>query len=346
MKQHPLAAKSTELGRIEVVEYTGTRHLFIPATAGLPAPSKGETLAMLVHTNKDADILLGLLRGLGLPTASFANHDDFRIWQLQAMRAFCELLGPTDNAFIDSGRWEAAKQELRLQVPDSEDRRLAERVIGLFEEQYSPMPASEWPIFLKEIKVEDLGIKSDEKIFVSTLHRAKGLEFDRVVLLLNQPYGSDEALRLLYVGLTRAKKRLDIHVTHAFFAPFAGRIPGLSYRIDAAPYRHPKRVALSMGLADAWLNFFKHPGTKATLGGLRVHEALFLSADGTYLQTAEGRAAVAFSKIFQEKIQQWRERGYWFSRAAVLHLVYWYDKMSQQEVLVALAQVELEREDG
>jgi superfamily I DNA/RNA helicase len=43
-----------------------------------------------------------------------------------------------------------------------------------------------------------------------TLHRAKGLEFDAVVIVVNRE--SDESLRkLVYVGMTRAKQAARLY---------------------------------------------------------------------------------------------------------------------------------------
>jgi len=50
-----------------------------------------------------------------------------------------------------------------------------------------------------------------DSIYFSTMHRAKGLEFDRVVVLapksyLGDPLDTDSKRKLIYVALTRAKK--------------------------------------------------------------------------------------------------------------------------------------------
>lgn len=52
-------------------------------------------------------------------------------------------------------------------------------------------------------------------IYLSTMHRAKGLEFDQVVLLVSRDYRepaaeSSDLRRLAYVAMTRAKRRVVI----------------------------------------------------------------------------------------------------------------------------------------
>lgn len=52
--------------------------------------------------------------------------------------------------------------------------------------------------------------RKDAQIFAMTLHRAKGLEFDAVVIVANREL--DENLRkLVYVGITRAKRAAQLY---------------------------------------------------------------------------------------------------------------------------------------
>jgi DNA helicase IV len=52
---------------------------------------------------------------------------------------------------------------------------------------------------------------STETVYFSTMHRAKGLEFDQVIVIspseyLGDPIETDSKRKLIYVALTRAKK--------------------------------------------------------------------------------------------------------------------------------------------
>jgi hypothetical protein len=54
--------------------------------------------------------------------------------------------------------------------------------------------------------------RKDARIFAMTLHRAKGLEFDAVAIVVNREL--DESLRkLVYVGMTRAKRMARIYLS-------------------------------------------------------------------------------------------------------------------------------------
>jgi ATP-dependent DNA helicase RecQ len=68
-------------------------------------------------------------------------------------------------------------------------------------------------VFIRESKLEDFFNDNGETIFVSTIHKAKGKEFDNVFLMLeNFNPATDEAKRQLYVAMTRAKKNLTVHL--------------------------------------------------------------------------------------------------------------------------------------
>ena len=66
--------------------------------------------------------------------------------------------------------------------------------------------------FIHESNLEDFIEDAANTILVSTMHKAKGREFDRVYLLLNRSDLSEaSAKRVVYVALTRARRELHVH---------------------------------------------------------------------------------------------------------------------------------------
>ena len=53
--------------------------------------------------------------------------------------------------------------------------------------------------------------RKDAQVFAMTLHRAKGLEFDAVSVVVNRAM-DDNLRKLVYVGMTRAKRAAQIYV--------------------------------------------------------------------------------------------------------------------------------------
>jgi superfamily I DNA/RNA helicase len=96
-----------------------------------------------------------------------------------------------------------------------------------------------------------------ETIFVSTIHKAKGKEFDNVFVLLdNYNAATDEAKRQLYVAMTRAKRNLTIHLNTALFDNFS--VENLEYFKDTIPYEPPKQLVMHLTFKDIWLDYFAY----------------------------------------------------------------------------------------
>ena len=63
--------------------------------------------------------------------------------------------------------------------------------------------------YIFESNIEDFIANDDKSVFVSTIHKAKGREFDNVYLMSAIPNGRNvDDMRSYYVGLTRAKRNL------------------------------------------------------------------------------------------------------------------------------------------
>ncbi|QZT37384.1 UvrD-helicase domain-containing protein [Halosquirtibacter xylanolyticus] len=87
--------------------------------------------------------------------------------------------------------------------------------------------------YYKNCKEVDLYF-GKEDLLISTIHKAKGLEFDNVIIpsISSKDFPhpmadrdeKDESARLLYVGITRAKKRLALTFTGRDISPFIGKI--------------------------------------------------------------------------------------------------------------------------
>ena len=99
------------------------------------------------------------------------------------------------------------------------------------------------PEYMKYTEV-DL-VLSDEKIFIGTIHKAKGLEFDKVFIpeVVDGVYPNfyskregkeDEDARLLYVAMTRAKR--DLHLT--YHTKFGRVFRHLSYFVENSIKQH------------------------------------------------------------------------------------------------------------
>lgn len=128
-----------------------------------------------------------------------------------------------------------------------------------------------YEVSLLQEKVEDHN--SDEFVQMMTLHAAKGLEFDTVILAgleegllpssrsLNASEALEEERRLMYVGMTRAKEHLILchaysritfgQITDQAASRFLGEIPRKIIQELDLNAIHPSRAAL---FVEQWLN--------------------------------------------------------------------------------------------
>jgi DNA helicase-2/ATP-dependent DNA helicase PcrA len=112
---------------------------------------------------------------------------------------------------------------LSLQYLNSEERIDDLEAMADFARQYKNLNSFLSEVSLQEsfaIKEEANSRENKEKIILSTIHQAKGLEWNSVFIIglnekhfphyraLYEPDGLEEERRLFYVGVTRAKKNL------------------------------------------------------------------------------------------------------------------------------------------
>ena len=156
-------------------------------------------------------------------------------------------------------------------------------------------------------------------MFVSTIHKAKGREFDTVYLLSPIPDERDiNDMRAYYVGLTRAKQNL-----------FLATNPPVEY----------SSISIVLNMRDVWLDFFK--GRKDLVLRLRSGDSLQYQ-DG-YLLNEQGINIIALSASGKNKLKEWTDKGYEVTSAKVSYTLAWKPQDSETEYAVCLANIVLSK---
>jgi len=176
---------------------------------------------------------------------------------------------------------------------------------------------TDFEVFILESKQEDFfGENSTDTIFVSTMHKAKGKEFDNVFIMLKDFYANtDEKKRVLYVALTRAKNLLHIHF-------HGSNIFGIKNVHDDLDYPPVNIIPMFLTHKDVYLGHFKNK--QKGIEQLKGNENLQI---GDLLK---------FSKKFEEKVVELESRGYCIKEIKVNFIVYWKGEDMSEEIKIIL----------
>jgi ATP-dependent DNA helicase RecQ len=205
-----------------------------------------------------------------------------------------------------------------------------------FETTHTVKYLSDLEGFINESNFEDFYSDNDaETIYVSTIHKSKGREFDNVYMMLKDSFGTtDEERRKLYVGMTRAKNNLYIHTNTDLFGKY--NIEKVVHDLDEKIYDEPSEIVLQTTHKDVVLDYFKNK--KELIFELRSGFAL--SVDDVYLSAEfNGRnvRVAKFSKAFIEKLEKLQEKGYYAMRGEVQFIVAWKGEDDEKETPIILS---------
>ena len=335
LKRTPIIARQTDHGKIKVVHYQ-SGNLVVPLVEHILHSDLSGTTCVLVKTNDEALQITGLLLKSGMPAKLIQTNDGFSLYHLLEVRSFLDKLNMGDGVFIISDAlWEKAKRELQEVFRGSNKLEICNNIIKDFEGTYPQRKyKSDLEVFIRESKLEDFFSENGETIFVSTIHKAKGKEFDNVFLMLeNFDARTDEKKRQLYVAMTRAKENLYIHLNSNLLDHIS--VENLDRIEDTALYLPPDEIAMHLGYKDIWLDCFidkQHLVAQLMSGD-------FLILNGHECLNSHGQPVFRFSKQFIAQIGSMKEKGYALKSIKVNFVVYWLKEGMEGEILVVLPEV-------
>ena len=295
---------------------------------------------MLTQTNDEALLITGLLRRRGIEARLVQDNDGFDVCNLLELRFFLKKLREGSSAaFIAEEAWEQAEAAMRSKFAGSTALPLALEILGAFRRAHEKRYRSDLEMFLHESQMQDFTAPEKGQVVVSTIHKAKGREFDGVYMLLDPLKArTDEELRVLYVGMTRARNLLHIHCRGEW--PALEKAHALRVADDAAAYPEPSETVMQLGLRDVFLGFCKAKQRAI----FRIMSGEILECRGSELGTRMGSGfypLLRFSKSFQEKLA--RLKGYAPVSATVRFIVVWKDLEEQKEYAVPLPDLTLKK---
>lgn len=335
MKTQPIASKRDEGGEVRLTEHAALdadrrpAALYRPVADELLALKPGGSTCVLTQTNEEAAIMLALLLKCGVRGKLVQSLDGFRFWNLAEARYFMKCidkaLAPNRSPRISDEAWAKAKQKTFDKYTQSSSLPYLKRCLLAFETTSRGKYHSDLREFMFESSVEDFCDVSGSGVVVSTIHKAKGREFDNVFMLIsNAEHPDDETLRRWYVGMTRARKFLSIHTTCCVF----GNIRADMHSADKRIYAFPEDIAMQLSHRDVNLSFFAD--RKQDILALRSGMPLDYH-DCRFSDPATGRDIAMLSGGMQKRLRAWTDRGYRVCRASVRFIVAWKPKGSPKD---------------
>ena len=225
---------------------------------GIPVRMQRDAGDIRLHTTREGDALLGLLRG----QRRNARRRRVLLRAGALARWFRCRFGTAAEGFIDHPCRAALAQfivDTESAAPGGE-RVVDDLIEALYDFGAVGRPAGD--------------SRPNAPLVLMTAHRAKGLEFDHVLILDSGGWQgrSDDERRLYYVAMTRARESLTLCEAIGAQHPFVSELDGLVLRSrPAAPPPEPE-LAHRTWCADPEKIVLSWPGRFAP--GAAVHRAL------------------------------------------------------------------------
>ena len=274
--------------------------------------------AILTRTNEETMQVAYELEQRGLHATVAQSMGGFRFCNLAEVRYFLKYLDRNEIS-ISKEKWQEAKQRTFETYASSTCLNVIKHFFADFEATRQVYYRSDLREFIFESNIEDFIAADDQSVFVSTIHKAKGREFDTVYLLSPVPDGRDiNDMRAYYVGLTRAKRNL--------------------YLVTNPPTEYLS-ISIALNMRDVWLDFFK--GRKDIVLRLRSGDCLQYK-DG-YLLNENKTNVAALSASGKDKLKVWTDKDYEVTSAKVSYTLAWKPQDSETEYAVCLANVVLSK---
>ena len=344
--KHPYEIQEKKVYMYQPILEDVTRLLGSNASKEADASSrkKNETISIITQTNEEAVIMLALLHSHNIKAKLVQSMDGLRFWNLAEVRYFLKKidqgLKETKSPIIPDDIWETTKQQTFQKYATSQALPYLRRSLQIFEQTNRAKYYSDLREFVFESSVEDFCDISKSDIVVSTIHKAKGHEFDHVLMLITHPeHPTDDILRRYYVGMTRAKRTLAIHTNGNLF----DSLKSAQHLYDAQAYDEPNEIVLQLSHKDVNLGFSK-PHKDAILC-LRSGMPLTYH-DHCLCLPSTGRDIAQLSIKMKEKLGKWELKGYKVTAARIRFIVAWKSKdapRDEKESAIVLADLVMKK---
>ncbi|HRP90059.1 MAG TPA: RecQ family ATP-dependent DNA helicase [Edaphocola sp.] len=342
IKIQEIAAHQIENGSIKIVKYSNY-NLITPLAAAILSADLTGTTCVLTQDNEEAFQVAGLLRHLGLPAKLIQNNEGFNLINLSELRFFLHEINQFDEAYtISPAVWNNAKKQFFERYKNSTQFEVCKNLIKDFEAGNNKIKyKSDLEVFIRESKIEDFIKEKSDTILVSTIHKAKGKEFDNVFLLLeNFDNTDDRKKRQLYVAMTRAKNCLNIHLNDSFLDHI--QVQEIERIENKNHFLPPDTITIQLTHRDLYLGYFEYVQNR--IYSLTSGDSLKCKGDACYNENDE--MVLKFSNSFLSRLVTLQNRGFVVQQVKVNYILYWKNEEKNKVVQIVLPEIVLVKGEG
>ena len=341
LKRSPIVSMNKHEGTVRITHHH-SRYMYEPLIEDLTNSKATGSTCVLTQTNEEAVTIVALLRRQGIKAKLIQTTGGLRFCNLAEVRYFVKCIAKHKaSPVISDEAWTEAKDKTFAKYKRSTALPYLERCVELFEKTCKDKYYSDFGEYLFESNVEDFCDTSGYEIVVSTIHKAKGREFDNVFMLVDGKQElTAERLRCYYVAMTRARLNLSVHTNGTAF----NIIKSAVHTADTRSYEMPKEIVVQMSHKDVNLNFFQYCRKEV----LNLQSGDTLLCDNYALRTPSGKTVAMYSAAMREQLAKLNKSGYSPLSATARFIVAWKRKdapWDEKETAVLLADMRLIRND-
>ena len=188
MKSEPIVSVTDYHATVSVVRHQ-SKYMYDAIANHIENHYPTGSACILTLTNGEALQIQGLLTKRGIKAKLIQSMNRFRLCNLAEVRHLLKIIeSQLQSPVISDETWEYAKARLSSIYSDSS---CLENVMNLMQEFQTVFPIkyfSDFKEFINESNYEDFYSEEQNTIYISTIHKSKGREFDTVYIMLRDNY--------------------------------------------------------------------------------------------------------------------------------------------------------------
>lgn len=290
-----------------------------------------KSIAVFARTRKELHMIRAALEFAGIPSIMASdNKGNVPLYRLREVQELLSLIKGFNQVTVTASRLVDKFKSLTCYEEANPWCSIIDEILWDWTSETGNNDRA--PVEVIDFIYESLQERQRERIFegsvyLSTVHSAKGLEFDHVILLGNWRESTDmlkqeEERRLYYVGMTRARESLTLCRLRGLQHPYTGIFSGNGVlRTDVEILKEPPVEELRLkytllDLRDQWIGYPTYSaGVRTRISNLRpgalVHLELKEGGTRIFIINSAGQKvgalSAAASDVWGDQLQGIRE---------------------------------------